>query len=403
MKRPHGEDLRLPDGSRLLHIGPPKTATTTVQASFWTARQEALAQGVRYAGRSRHSTQAMLAVTGRPSIGNDRKVPPIRHWERLLKEIRGAREPLVVLSSEGFSYAREAVIPRVIEDLDRTRVHVVVTLRPLPRLLASQWQEHAQSGLEIPFDEWLDILFNRPDEREVRGFWHRHRHDQLIDRWAAIVGPDRVTAIVVDERDPAFVLGAFEELTGLVRGTLVPVHDLANRSLTLPEMASIAALSREFDQAGMSRSAFHRIVRMQVAQHMKTRVPAPDEPRVEAPQWALDRAGEVAGSIVHEIRSRGIRTLGDLNSLTVVPRSARGNDPLPDVDIPPEIAASTVMGALLAGGLVPRGTHGAAAARPPGREALPVSRTPTSGLARVVARRMGHRVGRLMRSHDSRG
>ncbi len=387
-----GDDLRLPDGTRLLHIGPPKTATTSIQASFWAARDSALRQGVRYAGRSRHSAQAVLAVTGRRPIG-DRNVPPLRHWERLLGEIRRAREPLVVLSSEAFSYAREAAIPRVIEDLDPSRVHLVVTLRPLPRLLASQWQENVQSGMDLALDDWLDILFNRPDEREARGFWHRHRHDRLIARWAEVVGPENVTAIVVNEQDRGYVLGAFERLTGLAAGTLAPVRDLANRSLTLPEMAAITALRRDFDDAGMSRSAFYRIVRMQVALHMKERMPAADEPRVEAPQWALDRAGEVARPMVEGIRSSGVRTLGDLDSLTVVPTCARGNDPLPDVDVAPEIAASAAMGALIAGGLVPRAAGGIDVSGRAEIEALPVSRVRTGRLMWLVGQRIRDRIG----------
>src|SRR3989304_5738516 len=59
------EGLLLPEGTRLLHIGPHKTGTTTIQGAFHGARADLLSQGVRYAGRSRQQAQAAHAVTGR--------------------------------------------------------------------------------------------------------------------------------------------------------------------------------------------------------------------------------------------------------------------------------------------------------------------------------------------------
>ena len=41
---------------------------------------------------------------------------------RLLREIRDAREPRVVLSSEGLAYAKPEAIQRIVNDLDRARV-----------------------------------------------------------------------------------------------------------------------------------------------------------------------------------------------------------------------------------------------------------------------------------------
>jgi hypothetical protein len=36
-----GQPLLVPEGTRLLHIGPPKTATTTVQGALGAARDDA--------------------------------------------------------------------------------------------------------------------------------------------------------------------------------------------------------------------------------------------------------------------------------------------------------------------------------------------------------------------------
>ena len=280
----------LPAGTRLLHIGPPKTGTTSLQAAFFAAKAEAISQGVRYAGTSRHSTRAVLAVTGRRSFAEDRAIPPISTWEALLHEIRTSTEPRVVLSSEGSAYAQPPAIERIVRDLDPSRLHVVVTLRPVARLIASEWQEHAQSGLRLSFDEYLDALFRDPDALQGRSFWHRQRHDLLVARWAAAVGIERVSAIVLDDLDHDRAFRVFEALTGLREGTLVAADGVTNRSLTLQEIVAVRALADRFEAEGYSMAAFHRVVRMKVATQMKTRKPGPGEPRIETPQWALDRA-----------------------------------------------------------------------------------------------------------------
>ena len=386
----------LPEGTRLLHIGPPKTGTTSLQAAFWAGRDAALAQGVRYAGSSRHSSKAVLAVTGRKSFAEDRATPDIRHWNQLLGEIREAREPRVVLSSEGFAYASDEARDRVIADLDADRVHVVVTLRPIPNLLASEWQEHTQSGLRVPFEDWLHELFNQPESRIARAFWHRQRHDRLIERWSVPVGVERVTAVVVDERDHAWLFRAFEALTGLREGTLVPDTSLANRSLTLEEIVAIRALAERFEAEGLSMAAFHRVARMKLAAYMKQRRPGPGEARIETPQWALDRAGEVAEEVVAGIAGMGARVIGDLASLTAVPRSGLEGDRLPEVAVSPEIAAWMAMGAVVAGNLA-----ATTAARPGSGPSADLASVPSRRLARTLAGRARRFVTRRLRRRAS--
>src|SRR5207253_1760935 len=101
------EDLApLPVGTRLVHIGPPKTGTTALQAAFHDARAVAEDQGVHYAGPGRHAMSAVLAGVGAPSPWDPRKRPPDRRrWQALVREIRGSRAQRVVLSSEFFADA----------------------------------------------------------------------------------------------------------------------------------------------------------------------------------------------------------------------------------------------------------------------------------------------------------
>ena len=145
----------------------------------------------------------------------------MREWRAFVREVDGATEPRLVVSSEYFAHADDAAIRRIVADLDPSRVRVAVTLRPLSRVIPSMWQQNVQAGQRGSLDRWLHLLFPEPPEASGANFWTLHRHDELVARWAEVVGiGPRVTAVVVDDRDHAFVLRAFERLLGLRAGTL---------------------------------------------------------------------------------------------------------------------------------------------------------------------------------------
>ena len=247
--------LLVPEGSFLVHIGPHKTGTTSLQAALWRGRPAMLEQGVRHIGPSRNPSNAVRSVTGQSSPYADDTPPPIRHWRSLVKEVNAAHDPRLVISSEFFAWAKPDVIRRVVEDLGGDRVHIAVTLRSLGRVMPSMWQQNIQSGAVGELDSWLRGLLERPPDKPRAPFWTLHRHDELIARWAEVVGPERVTAIVVDDRDHQFVLRTFERLLGLRDGTLEAHRDLANRSLTLPEVEAVRAFNVAFKAEQLDRAA----------------------------------------------------------------------------------------------------------------------------------------------------
>jgi len=161
-------------GTRLLHIGPHKTGTTAVQGAFHIGRERLAAEGVFYPGQGRQPLWPILAVTGQPALLGEPR-PEISYWDRLVRAIRAAGDQRVVLSSEFFAEADDATARRVVEDLGGRRVHVVVTLRSLTRILPSQWQQYLQNGYSFPYEEWLDGILSEPPRTPTPGFWRRPR------------------------------------------------------------------------------------------------------------------------------------------------------------------------------------------------------------------------------------
>ena len=390
------DDLTLEAGARLLHIGPHKTGTTAIQGAFDLARGRLAEHGVVYAGAARQPMRATLAVTGRPAMLGEAQ-PDMAYWDRLVQSIRAAGDQRVVISSEFFADGDDEAARRVVADLGGPRVHVVVTLRPLDRVMPSQWQQFVQNGFCTPYLEYLDRILRQPDQPTPR-FWLRHRHDKLVARWAAAAGVQNVTVIVVDGSDRLALLRTFESLLGLPAGFLVPEDDVVNRSLTLAETEVVRQLNEEFKRREWPGASYARFVRYGAVKQMKARRPLPDEPQITTPAWALERVAEISAEMTRNIAALGVRVVGDLSALRCPPPAARepeagAGDGLAGSVIPVEAAAQAVLGAILAGGMA---DPAAEADRWPVADRL-VREVDARRLAGVLVRRGRQRVRRVLR------
>ncbi|GAA1798120.1 hypothetical protein GCM10009795_049490 [Nocardioides hankookensis] len=339
----------LPDGTRLLHIGPHKTGTTSVQRAFWDTRELLPEHGVHWAGGLAHPMSAAMAAagnqlaTGQQGSGDER-------WAELAAEVRGSTARMTVVSSEFFSDAPAARVTEIVDALGAEQTRVVITLRPVTRILASQWQQYMQNQPMVKYvgnpdyEGWLDQVLNRPDQQDVTpSFWRRHRHDRLVETWASALGPDRLVVVVVDDARPRDILTSFEELTGLPVGLLQPREASANRSLTLPEVTMLRAFNAGWTERDWSQADYTRYVRFGAVRHLMTRKPDPDEPPIRTPAWAVERANEIGAEMIGAIARTGVRVDGDLSLLaSAEPRSVGDNPAV--VEVPDEVVARFAAG-----------------------------------------------------------
>lgn len=344
----------MPEGARIVHIGPHKTGTTAIQAALWNNRAKAERQGVHYASNGRHALSAVLAGIEHTSPwAGGRRPPPRWLWTRLLNDVRSSNATRVVLSSEYFADAKPEAAARVVRELDPERVQIVVTIRPLSRIFTSQWQQFVRNQNTTPFDEFLKRHLDDPHPAEPPVFWRRHRHDDLVRRWVHLVGADHLTVVAVNDRDRDMVLRAFEQLTGLTPGTLEADATIQNRSLTLPEIETIRAFNVAFKEEKLPSLLYQRVMRFGATHLMQQRIPPPDEPRIELPDWSVQPIREVATEMMENIRATGVRVVGDLDDMLAVPKPRFG--PALEVSVSPDVAASAALGVLIASGLA-RGT-----------------------------------------------
>jgi hypothetical protein len=387
-----------PTGSRVVHIGPHKTGTTSLQESFKQCRDAMEEQRVHYTGTLRQPVDAVVAANKRST----QETPPnIEQWHALLEEMAASTADRVVISSEFFCDADDAAIRRIVEEVGRDRVQIMVTLRPLAKIIPSQWQQFVQSGARTPFDEWLHDVLDADSRAPLGMFWRRHRHDELVRRWAAAVGPDRVTVVVVDERDREGLRRTAERLLDLREGTLGSNVKHKNRSLTWPEVEMLRIFNVFFGRRKLPRGLYTSLISTGAAGFLKRPDPDPGSPRLTMPRWAADRAVEIAGQIRAGIEASGVRVIGDLESLSGRPSEVREGDAEPAM-VPADAAARLAFGVLLHSGspaLSPRPKHSPAPeTSEPASVADAADAIPTRELLRSLRRRG---FGRPRRSQTS--
>jgi hypothetical protein len=391
---PDAASTPLPPDAVVLHIGPHKTGTTALQGALFHARNELRQHGAEYAGPGRSPYLAALYATGRRGRRGD-PTPKAKHWNALRRKAERATNRRFVISSERFATPNRKAIRRIIDELGVDRVHVIVTLRPLAKILPSQWQQYVQNGLMTPYLDWLRAIFDERGTSPTGDFWARHDHARLIRRWSSVVGTDRTTVIVVDDEDHLMLMRSLEMLLDLPAGLLVPEGEQVNRSLTFGETEVIRLLNVEQAQRGWSAGDHRHFIRRGVVSGFKTRQPDRGEGIIETPRWAVERAKESATRSAEEIIRLGVRVVGDLGQLTRPPRVVVETDEdMSPALVPATAAAAGAVGAISAG-LMSQATPDLSTADVD-ELARPLGNISTVDLAGVLAGRMRERVRRPM-------
>ena len=326
----------LPKGTRLLHIGPPKTGTTSLQSALGQSREALLEHGVYYAGSHWTAPNAALGLS-----------PHVRSrfmggWNTLVATIASCDADRVVISSEVLAHADGDAADGILDAFGRDRTHVVMTMRPLADMLSSSWWQYVQAGAVMPYEEWLQKVLREDlsGQTTTPSFWRRSRIDVIAQRWAERVGPENVTLIALARQPRDFLIRTFEELTGLPVGLLDSDGTRSNTTLPFP----VLELTREFNSVakseGRSKDRALHLNRMTALNVLKRhRDVLSDDTRIETPAWAADVASEIAAQMNDRIRALGINVVGDLDELARPSRPAPTEAPPPPTAIPIQDAA----------------------------------------------------------------
>ncbi|HEY9293791.1 MAG TPA: hypothetical protein VIP98_21135 [Microlunatus sp.] len=347
----------LPAGSRLLHIGLPKTGTTTLQRGAAVNRTALLEHGVCYPGKGFNHRDAVAALMQRP-LGwrdNGATLHGQQKWQQLIDEVRkfdsrrsaskdsSARRAFI--SHEFVCESTDRQVERFADEIGRDRLQVAVTLRGFADLLPTNWQQFVKSGSTRSFDSWLKIVLNeKRAAKDAPTFVKRNDQAAIIRRWTRIVGPERVSVVIADKRQPDFLINSFEDLLDLPRGTMSsrPVGGYAaNRGLSSAEVELVRRLNTVVREQGYDWRRYTDLIRHGVIARMQEcRRPAVDEPSPVLPEWAATKALARAQKYVAAIEESGCRVIGDLALLTADVRT------VPRVEAPQQLPVDAVFEAV---------------------------------------------------------
>jgi hypothetical protein len=393
----------LAEGARVMHVGFRKSGTTAIQDSFVRAKEALAAAGTVCLGIRGNQHSAALAVTGqmRGSAALGAKQQPIEKWNQLVATVAAlGTHRRAMLSSEFFDAADDGTVRKIVHELGGDEPEIVFTVRPLYKILPSAWQQQVQSGRKLSYAHWLEtVLDGDVTTKGYQSFWRRHDQAEMVSRWAEVVGPERVTLIVLDDLDRSMLYRSFETLLGAPEGTLQEEPGRTNRSLTSAETELLRQINVEILARDITWQEFHSwIYRGAAARTKQKRTPGPDEPRTVTPRWALERAGELGAGYFTRIDALGIHVVGNLKDLAAPPpMDGPETVPEPATTVPMEVAVEAVLGAAFSNRQKVSPPPPARPHRPPKREAyrnpedLP-GRTLLGLLAARVKARLRHPV-----------
>jgi hypothetical protein len=293
----------LAPGTRLVHIGAPKTGTTSVQGSFAAVRGRLPELGVLYPGSdTKHKRETDQLFRGGGAA-----------LDRLRTELDAHPDHRVVLSAEKLS---TQLLPQVhaVRELVGEDAHVVLTLRSVGDFLTSLWQQRIKNGEVRDLDDWLRLRLQRIDDYN---FLRRDDGLDVAGRWAQVFGPDRMTVVVLERSSPGRLFEVFEALCALPEGTL-DVAEL-NRGLTWREAQLVRALNLLVAQGGADEDAVRAFVHLGAVSGMALDwSPEHDEAKPRLPVWAAAAVEAEGSRLADAVAASGVRVVGDLAELSRV-------------------------------------------------------------------------------------
>ncbi len=324
-----------------LHIGLPKSGTSYLQSMLWSSREGLADRGVLVPGDKRVShNQAVWDLMGRRPRGAD--LPQIAgSWEALVEQVRGWSGSHAVISEEFLAFARPRQVRQAVRAFAPARVHVVVTIRDLARVLVGAWQQELAKGETWTWEEYAAAVRDPEQGPASAGvaFWLRQDVVRVLDIWEAEVPRERVHLVTVPPAGspPEPLVERFAAATRLDPVWLEAADYRGNVSVGVVEAEVLRRLNASLGDR-LNERQYTRVVANGLRPVLQDRRhPVPMGLPEEHVGWVTERAS----AMVEQLRRREHDVQGDLDDL--LPRAAATAVARPDAVEPAELADAAMV------------------------------------------------------------
>ncbi len=311
-----------------LHIGAPKTGTTYLQSVMRKNRKALKSDGLLYPGRRNAHFLASLDLRDSGFAGY-RDPAANGAWQVVVRQSRQWRGGTIVLSHETFARAQRDDVERAVESLAPAEVHVIYGTRNLTRQIPAVWQERVKNRDTLPYGEFLAAV-KSPDANEKvhQRFWRAHGPVNVLDRWGAVIPPERIHVMTVPQSstDPDALWDRFARILGLDPYKYDRQISRNNASLGVLEAELVRRLNLVIPDT-MDWPTYSTLVKRQLAEARLARHTNVD--RITTPPSEYEWMEERADQAIRILKRRGYDVVGDLDELRVGPPPAQAG-PQPD-------------------------------------------------------------------------
>jgi hypothetical protein len=297
-----------------VHVGLPKTGTTSIQAALDTHTAALAEAGVLYpGGRHRAHRLAAYDLLGQRVRGDDADLVA-GAFNRLVEQM-AAHPGRSVVSEEELGLARPRHVRKLARGLVPHRVHVVIGVRDMARTVVSAWQQDVVTGGTT---SWRDFIAAVREPRQqvvpaATAFWIRHDPLRVIDAWSTSVPVERISVVTV----PPSGASSRTLLERFAVAADLPIELLGvgeprprNVSFGAAELEVIRRLNPTV--LGRLNQEQYRFV---IEQGIRSRLAGDRSRQLRLPPEHLAWARQYGEGLAGELRRRGVRVIGDLADL----------------------------------------------------------------------------------------
>jgi hypothetical protein len=301
--------MNLSAGETLLHIGTPKSGTTSIQAILGAKwRFQNLPGVLRYTTfNADHQLARELDNQGSKEI--------IEYVEKLKSE--SGSDFISLITSERFSRFDIDAVKRT-KDLLGANTRVVISMRSFESYFPSMWQQTIKRGATISLDEWLQAYFDGIPHPGMRVF-HEDDGFNLVTRWAEIFGSENISVVVTSKKKPELIaeaFGGFLNLPLTLSDETESPSAIKNRSLSNLEIEVLRKINQRYHSGNFSQAQYDEVVLNTTRALQNARSLGAGESVPRSPDWAQSPISEIANKYAQAISQMNIQVIGEISELT---------------------------------------------------------------------------------------